>query len=298
MTIATPSIRHVVLVSGKDSAATAIVQIRRAPDLPYELIHNPTGWDLPETLTWLEKVGRHFGREIKGVGDDLTEITHDHGILPTAMVRFCTREAKIKPLRDYLGKAPAICYYGLRADEPERIGYKPSARDNIQPCYPLRELGMKLEDVWRCCQDADLLPPQFHWDWMERRVRFLLEGDQHLINDLPPWKQAELFAWRSRSNCDRCFNARQYEKVGLYEHHPDLFEDAMHMEETVGAEGYTWHVSYSLRSLIPRADEIKERRAMAIVKYLRERQQRMLFDADDTLDDALSVTSCGLLCGK
>jgi hypothetical protein len=42
--------RHIILISGKDSLATALVQIQRSPDLPYELVHNEVKWDLPETL--------------------------------------------------------------------------------------------------------------------------------------------------------------------------------------------------------------------------------------------------------
>jgi hypothetical protein len=290
--------RHIILISGKDSLATALVQIARDPMLPYELVHNDVGWDLPETLAWIERVGEHFGRPIIKCGDDLTEISFEQNFLPTRLRRFCTRLAKIKPLRDYLGSQPATVYYGLRADESDRIGFAPDENDNIRPSYPLRELGIGLYEAWGLCQEAGLLPPNFRWTWMEVRVRDLLCGDDYLLDDMMEWERDSLLAWRSRSNCDRCFYACQYEKVGLLEHHPPRFFAAVDMERRLGHKGFTWHSDYSLPSLIPRAAEIKEKRARAIVKFLRTKQQRYLFADDDSQPDELAVTSCGLLCGK
>jgi hypothetical protein len=290
--------RHILLISGKDSLATAVVQVERAPHLPYELVHNDTGWDLPETLEWIERVGAHFGRPVLRLGDDLTEICNENNCLPLPWRRFCTKYAKIKPLNDYLGRSPATVYFGLRADEPERIGYVVPPKQPLTPAYPLRELGLALPDVWRLCERVGLLPPQFRWAWMEARVRELLGPDGFLLDRLPPWERNSLLAWRSRSNCDRCFYARLYEKVGLYEHHPDRFEDACVLEERLcHRDEFTWAKGYRLRDLIPRADRIKEARARAVVGYLRDGQQQTLFDAEGGPDE-LAVTSCGLLCGK
>jgi hypothetical protein len=286
-----------MLISGKDSLAAALVQIERAPDLPYELVHNEVGWDLPETLEWIERVGKTLGREIIRVGDDLSELSYAENVLPCHNRRFCTRLAKIKPLQDWLGTEPAVVYYGLRADEDERVGYQRSANDPITPCYPLREAGIGLYEAWGLCQSIDLLPPQFRWEWMEARIRELLCGDDFLLDSMLEWERNQLIAWRSRSNCDRCFYARQYEKVGLLEHHPERFWDAVKIERDLGHKGYTWHSDYSLESLVPRANEIKEKRARAVVKYLRTKQVRWLFDEGEP-PDLLAVTSCGLLCGK
>jgi len=291
--------RHIILISGKDSLATALVQIARQPLLPYELVHNEVGWDLPETLEWIERVGQYFGRPIIKCGDDLTEICIEQNCLPLAGIRrFCTKYAKIKPLDDFLGTSPATVYFGLRADEPERIGWVvPKGRPHY-PRYPLREVGWTVQQVWFRCGEAGLLPPAFHWQWMETRVRELLGRDWWLLDDLPPWERQPLLAWRSRSNCDRCMYARQYERIGLHEHHPDRFEDACSLEERLCHKpDHTWTSGYRLRELLPRADEIKEKRAHAIVKFLRTKQQKLLFDDDETPDE-LAITSCGLLCGK
>lgn len=289
--------RHIVLISGKDSLATAIVQLKRAPMLSYELVHNETGWDLPEVDEWISDVGKFFNREITRCGDDLTEICYEQNCLPLPGTRrFCTRLAKIKPLNDYLGKKPATIYFGLRADEPDRIGYDPPKYQTA--VYPLREMGLGMKDVWKMCGEVDLLPPAFHWPWMESRVVELLGGDEWLVNELPPWERRALFAWRSRSNCDRCPYARQYEHIGLSEMHQERFEDACKLEEDLcHKENLTWVQGYRLRELVKRAPEIKERRAKAIVKYLRTRQQKALFEGDGLVDE-LALTSCGLLCGK
>jgi hypothetical protein len=289
--------RHIILISGKDSLATALVQIERAPHLPYELVHNEVGWDLPETLAWIDRVGAHFRREVLRVGDDLTAVSYDQNCLPYYGRRFCTRLAKIKPLQDYLGTQPATVYYGLRADEPERVGYRPIEDDSITPCYPLRELGIGIYEAWGICEDVGLLPPQFRWGWMEDRIRELLGLDQFLLDNLPPFKRAELVAWRSRSNCAFCFYTRQYEIVGLYEHSPELFELGARLERDLGHKGFTFKPGHSMPSLVARAEEIKERRARAVVAYLRTKQVRYLFE-DEPMVDELAVTSCGLLCGK
>ena len=94
--------RHIILISGKDSLATAIVQVARAPDLDYEFVHNDTGWDLPETLQWLRRVEAYLEKPLLRLGDDLTEICRRENCLPTSWRRFCTKYAKIQPLNDYL----------------------------------------------------------------------------------------------------------------------------------------------------------------------------------------------------
>lgn len=289
--------RHVILISGKDSLATAIIQLARQPEINYELVHNEVGWDLPETLDWIRAVESSLGREITRCGDDLTEICYEQNCLPLAgLRRFCTKYAKIKPLNDYLGKSPATIYFGLRADEPDRVGYDPPKYQTAS--YPLRESGITLAGVWSICEQANLLPPAFYWGWIETRVRELNQSLAAQIDTLPPWERRSIFAWRSRSNCDRCPYQRQYEWIGLLEHHPELFEDACQLEEKLcHSDEFTWVQGHSLRELAKRREEIRERRARKVAAYLQSRQQMTLFDGDE-INDELKVTSCGLLCGK
>lgn len=151
--------RHIILISGKDSLATALVQREREPTLPYEYVFNQVGWELPETLDWLEKVQAHLGERLTICGDDLEAIIDEENCLPLPFRRFCTRRAKIEPLENYLGNDEATIYLGLRADESERLGYIVKKGSRHQPAYPLREVGMTLPNVWRLCESVGLLPP-------------------------------------------------------------------------------------------------------------------------------------------
>ena len=105
--------RHIILISGKDSLATAVVQKARAPELPYEFIFNQVGWELPETFAWLKEVEAYLGLTLTICGDDLEAIVEEENCLPLPNRRFCTRRAKIEPLEDYLGSSEAIIYLGL-----------------------------------------------------------------------------------------------------------------------------------------------------------------------------------------
>jgi hypothetical protein len=277
------------------------VQRERAPGLPYEFIFNEVGWELPETFVWLKQVETYLGQPLTICGDDLESIVDEENCLPLPMRRFCTRRAKIEPLENYLGKDEATIYMGLRADEPARAGYvvKPGSRH--QPAYPLRELGIDLQGVWRLCESVNLLPPAFHWPWMEAKVRAQLYGDDFLLDELEPWEKASLLAWRARNNCSICFFKRLYEWIGLWEFHPSIFDYAVQMEKRYcHRDEFGWlRPNQRLDTyLLPRAELIKSRRARAIVKFLRTKQRRWLFETDDGAPDLLAVTSCGLYCGK
>lgn len=288
--------RHIMLISGKDSLATAIVQIARDPSLPYELVFNEVGWELPDTLAWIDQVEQCFGRKITRCGDDLTDICYRENCLPLPFRRFCTKYAKIQALNDYLGKSPATIYFGLRADEPERVGY--AAPSYQTPRYPLREAGLDLPAVWALCESKGLLPPLFPWKWLEDRILELLGADAWLLNQLPPWQRAMLVAWRVRNNCSLCFYKRRYEWVGLLEHYPEIFEFGEKLEKDLcHRQEHTWVSGMRLSEFRAKAMEIKERQARRVVKFLRSRLQRDLFDDDDP-PDLLGITSCGLLCGK
>lgn len=291
--------RHIILISGKDSLAAGIVQSRLSPALDYEYIHNPTGLDLPEFWTWLAKVEEFLGVKIKGVGDDLLELTYDKGILPSVKVRYCTQLAKILPLEEYLSGSESTVYYGLRHDEPLRVGYQQRSKNvSITPAYPLRDAKFGINEVWMLLDSFDLLPPAFYWSWMESRVEQIMgRYFDSSISLLAPWQRRALFAWRTRSNCDRCFFMRQYEWIGLLEHHPDRFEDACKMERDIGAKEFTIIQGTPLPELAKRAPTIKEKRAKAIAKTLFKISQGGLFSDSEGLADVLEYTSCGLLCG-
>ncbi len=289
--------RHIILISGKDSAATAIVQMVHQPDLDYELVFNDTGAETPEIDGWLDKMSNYLGLPIKRVGANLQDIINDQGILPSPRMRFCTRMSKIEPLENWLEGGAATVYLGIRADE-QRVGYQQrSKKVRITPAYPLQTMGIDLHGVWSLLESRDLLPPQFEWKEIKDRAIVALGNDLRALDALEPWQRNPLFAWRSRPNCSFCFFQRAYEWVGLFEHHPALFWNAVDMEESIGADDFTWRPKDSLRKVLERAEQIKHKRVKQIVSTIIGTTQQSLFDDEDS-PDLLSVVSCGLMCGK
>ena len=302
------AIRHIIPVSGKDSLAAAIVQQARQPDLDYTYIFNDTHAELPAVHQWLDKVERYLGSPILRIGANLEEIIFEQGGLPGygGFGRFCTRMAKVEPLEQFIGASSAYVYYGLRADSSARSGYQKNNKFDITPVYPLREMRMTLPLVWRVLVDRDLLPPAFFWQRVYDRVIERL-GDiaRDFINNLEPWEFQVLFSWRSRPNCFYCYNQRNYEWIGLLDNEPDYYWRAAEIEETVGRDNgkkqrlemYTWRPGGSLRELVNRADEIREKRVRQICKVIIAKAQGGIFEDEDQYDE-LSLVSCGLYCGK
>lgn len=155
--------RHIVLISGKDSLATALVQTAYRPGLSYEYVFNDVEAELPETYAWMRTVEAKTGWDIKRVGKSLpAKIRSYGGFLPGPRARYCTRECKIDPTEEYIGADDCTVYYGLRADE-QRIGYVPIGKPNITPVYPLRDHSIDLQGVFSILDARGLVPPDFFW---------------------------------------------------------------------------------------------------------------------------------------
>lgn len=289
--------RHIIPISGKDSLCAALIQTTRQPEIDYEFLFCDAGAELPETYAWLNHVERETGWRIQRIGKSLPELIARWDMLPSANRRFCTTEAKIRPMERFYGKGQTFVYYGLRADE-NRVGVRPS--DTSTPIYPLIEAGIDLRGVWLILNRKNLLPPAFFWPSLYYRVCEFLSDSWPAIDELPEWEQRMLFAGRTRSNCHFCFYQRQYEFVWLAEVHPDLFENAAWMERRTGRlqqSPFTWlsagHVDNIVRN---RRQQILDRRARDVVEMIRRRLNKGLFN--DSFDTEIALTSCGLLCGK
>ena len=293
--------RHIIPISGKDSLATAIVQMHRAPSLPYEFLFCDVAMELPETYAWLDNVERRLGIEIVRIGKSLEQVIAEQNMLPSAHRRFCTKYGKIFPIRDYLGDDDATQYIGIRADEDRVGGTFP---DNITPIYPLVECGWKLEEVYNLLESRGFTPPSFFWQRMKDAVTSRCDREtlRLLSQDIPWWRHDELFAWRSRSNCYMCFYQRRYEWVGLLEHHPRLFDRAEAIENRYGrihnnetrVKDFYWSKDLPLSLIRERSGQIFDNRAKVILKTLQEMQQGLLFP----VHEPLALTSCGIYCGK
>lgn len=291
--------RHIILISGKDSLAAALVQTTRHPGLPYEFIFNDVEAELPETYVWLDCVEAKTGWPITRVGESLpARIRLYGGFLPGKKSRYCTRDCKIEPLEAMIGGDACTVYYGLRADEA-RTGYVPVGKPNVTPAYPLREAGVDMRGVYSILDAQNLAPPDFFWQRLYDVVAARMAaasgwGGEPWEAKLSRLERQTMFAGRSRANCFFCFFQRRSEFVWLYETHPDLYAVAESLEKP----GYAFMKGLPLRKL--RRPEVLhrlfEKRVNEACRTIGEKFQRNLFPLE--MDNELALTSCGLLCGK
>jgi hypothetical protein len=103
-------------------------------------------------------------------------------------------------------------YVGIRADEPERVGFM-TIEKPIESIMPFREDGIVKSDIENILQRNGL--------------------------ELPAY-----YSWRSRSGCSFCFFQKKIEWVRLQEKHPELFEQAKQFEKgennNVTGERFYW----------------------------------------------------------
>jgi hypothetical protein len=287
--------RHVIPISGKDSCATAILQTKHEPNLNYEYIFNPTGLEIPPVYEWLNKVSDFLDSPIKKIGKPLEEIIFEQGILPSQQMRFCTKYSKIFPLRDFLKKDESTVYYGLRADEPNRTGH--NGMGKIIPKFPLRKFNIGINQVWHLVNEKNLVPPFLFWESVYNQVKKRIPPYHFSITKtLNPWDFQNLFSWRSRQfNCAICIYMRLYEFVGCYEHYPEIYNHWIEIEKEFGAKDFSFKKNWTLEKIIENADQIREKRIDQICKIIYKLLQHNMFEDHK---DLLSVTSCGLFCGK
>ena len=94
------------LSGGKDSSALAIYLRDRVPDVEYFFCD--TGAELPETYEYLAKLEAYFGKRIHRLnsGRDFDHwLDVYRGALPSANMRWCTKNMKIKPLEDWIASS-------------------------------------------------------------------------------------------------------------------------------------------------------------------------------------------------
>jgi len=253
-------VRHLLgLSGGKDSAALAIYMRDTVPEMEYYF--TDTGAELPETLEFIDLMEDYLGKEIirlnGGRQFDYYLKLHNN-YLPSAQQRWCTINLKLKPFEDFVGDDEVISYVGIRADEPQREGYV-STKPNIKAVFPFKEDGLVKDDIIKLLEDSGLGLPKY-------------------------------YEWRSRSGCHFCFYQRKIEWIGLYEHHPELFEDAKRYEKYDEKTGkrYTWSQGESLDELLARKDEIKEKFAKDNQKNKRSKGLvDAVLDSDDDDDGCL-----------
>ncbi len=267
-------VRHVMGISGgKDSAALAIYMRDRRPDIEYFFCD--TGAELPETYEYLLRLEAVLGKSIARLN---ASRGFEHwlnvyqGALPSPQMRWCTKVLKIKPLEEWLGDDEAVSYVAIRADE-HRDGYI-STKPNITAVYPFREAGIDKAGVVDILDKAGVGLPKY-------------------------------YEWRTRSGCYFCFFQRKAEWVGLAEHHPELFEQAVAIEAKESYENqamkgrqYTWSNGETLPELLERREEILRKHAAAMDRAAKRRVNLPLIDviegAFDEEDDTAGCFVCHL----
>lgn len=273
--IAQPIERHVLGISGgKDSAALAIYLRDKVPQMEYFFCD--TGSELPETYEFLNRLETALGKPVVRLN---AERGFDHwlqvyqGTLPSAQVRWCTKNLKIRPLEAWLGDEPALSYVAIRADE-NRLGYV-STKPNIRTTFPFRDDGIDKAGVMRILDESGVGLPDY-------------------------------YQWRTRSGCYFCFFQRKHEWVGLADRHPDLFEKALEYEDKVHFQAtamkgrdFTWSDGENLRELLARRDEIEAKHQEALERAARRRPVNLplidvLADALDEDNDEAGCAVCHL----
>lgn len=137
-----------------------------------------TGKEREETLRFVHDCGTHWGAyvtwlewrpidlvtnrfEVVGFnsanrdGYWFGRLIDDHNILPNPLVRYCTKEMKIRVLKRFMrsvGHADYLNVVGLRADEMHRVYRLRDSTENKRSCAPLSEVGITKATVaafWR-----------------------------------------------------------------------------------------------------------------------------------------------------
>jgi len=228
--VPTEKVKHVLgLSGGKDSSALALYVKETRPDLDIEYFFTDTGYELPETNDFIDQLEEKLGyihrlndrslNNIEGRGElEFKSLLKKHqNFLPSQRDRWCTVQMKLKPFENWVDGFIADGYkvknyVGIRADEPERVGFM-TIEKPIESVMPFREDGIVKSDIENILQRNGL--------------------------ELPAY-----YTWRSRSGCSFCFFQKKIEWVRLQEKHPDLFEQAKEFEKgennNVTGERFYW----------------------------------------------------------
>ena len=274
-------VRHVCGISGgKDSSALAVYMRNKVPNMEYFFCD--TGAELPETYTYLKKLEAVLGKPIVRLNssrgfDHYFEVFR--GTLPSPQMRWCTKLLKIKPLEEWIGDDETVSYVAIRADEKNRKGHI-SSKPNITTKFPFIDDNLEHADILRILDEASIGLPDY-------------------------------YEWRTRSGCYFCFFQRKSEWVGLADKHPDLFKQAVAIEQKVMNDGkssfgehamkerqYSWSPGETLPELLNRRSDIEEKHRLALLKAKSSRKNiplaNVLSEALDDDDDAQACTMCHL----
>ena len=288
-------IKHVLgLSGGKDSSALALYVKETRPELDIEYFFTDTGYELPETNEFIDQLEEKLGyihrlndrslNNIEGRGEiEFKSLLKKHqNYLPSQRDRWCTVQMKLKPFEQWVDGFIADGYsvknyVGIRADEPERVGFM-TIEKPIESIMPFREDGIVKSDIENILQRNGL--------------------------ELPAY-----YSWRSRSGCSFCFFQKKIEWVRLQENHPDLFEQAKAFEKgeknNVTGERFYWmgkgEPLETLEDPVKKASVI-ENHEKKVERFIKKRRRNALLgdiggdcemaDLDEIYDDVEGGGAC------
>ncbi len=193
---------------GVDSTALGIILCVLFPAAEIEFVFTDTGEETPGTLESIQRFEEFTGKRVTRLAQEdglfgLVELFG--GYLPSSTNRFCTRLLKTEQFENYLEEVYERCgdnsmaysFVGLRFDEPGRSGLD-SSMPWLRTVFPLRELGLVREDVFRILSETVSIP--------------------------------SFYSFRTRSSCIACWGFRTSEIIGSLYHHPKEFERAQAIE--------------------------------------------------------------------
>ena len=232
--------RHILALSGgKDSAALAVYMREKYPDLPLEYVFIDSGYELPETNEYINRIRGILNISICKIGgasyNDRKDfewwLKQKNNYLPSPHHRWCTDILKMRPYNQWIEKncegQIVHSYVGLRADEKRERKGNLSNREYFFQHHPFIEDGFCYENVKELLKNSGIgFPSYYHW--------------------------------RSRSGCYFCYYQTKKEWIGLHDHHKELFDKAAAMEkiDCPTAKQFTWCEGISLRDLVKQRKQI------------------------------------------
>ena len=159
----------------------------------------------------------------------------------------------------------------------------------------------------RWCTRQLKLRPLEHWLRPDLEAGVIIHSYVAIRADEPTREGYQAtHAWRSRSGCTFCFFQQKIEWVGLAEHHPDRFAEAVDYEKTALKDGspFTWSQGESLTDLV-RPDRVAQIKVDYERRRERIRRRRPINPLSDvsveTIDDVYGVDEASggcVICHK
>jgi 3'-phosphoadenosine 5'-phosphosulfate sulfotransferase (PAPS reductase)/FAD synthetase len=190
-----------------------------------------TGKERDETYRFVDDCEHTWGVVIHRVFRPgyFTQLITDRRVLPNPVMRFCTQELKIRPMRDWMlarGYDHWTNVVGIRADEPRRVAKMRAAAETRSERWdvdlPLADAGVMLADItafWRAQPfDLQLQPHEGNCD-----LCFLKGRDKvvNIVRDRP-----DLARWwaEQEARIGGTFRADRPSYAAMLAQ-PDLFRD-------------------------------------------------------------------------